>query len=153
MKKILLNALLLIVIGNLLIMFLEKILYSTQDIEKIQFELLNYNENNMESYQRVSSILILKIKIWIATFVVLASVLYFIKVKKVKLIRNIVMLFYMLGCLTNLLIIPHPNWLIVALIPIVVVPFMVVPNIFDELKYFVKLMRSNKNTVITSQMG
>ncbi len=152
MKKIFLNVVLLIIIGNIIIMFLENYCYGAKDMNQLHIDLLNTNMNESDAILKVPTLLLIKIKIWLATFSILSVILFLIAPDNKKLIRNFVMLFYTIGCLANVLIIPHPTWLLVALIPIIVVPFIVVENFCVELIKLLKEINSKSKTSNSSRI-
>jgi hypothetical protein len=151
MKKVFLNAVLLVIIGNAIITILEKLLYSNFDMQALQVELINYSTNGA-LFAKVAPLLVIKIKIWVVAFSIVSAVLFFINPNNKKSIRNAVMLFYFVGLLVNLLIIPHPNWLYMALVPIVVVPFIVVDNVLYEAVKILKQISTNQNNSAPHQV-
>jgi hypothetical protein len=67
-------------------------------------------------------------------FSTLATVLHFIPVQRKRLIRNLLIGFYVTGCFTNVFIVPHPAWFSLFTLAIVPVAFIVVENLLTGME-------------------
>jgi hypothetical protein len=134
MKRTILITILLIVIGNCIIMFLEKILLLQSDMELLQNNLFSATAGSDVSKIYPPIILSKKILIWLTAFTSINTILYFVKMENKSLTKYILIGFYLIGCLANVIIVPHPLWFIIATIGIVVAPFFVVEGILSTIK-------------------
>jgi hypothetical protein len=128
MKKLFLYALALIVVGNLLITSMEKIFLNSDAIQVVQKNILTATNSIDVASIYPASLLFTKMMIWIVSFAILSIWISFIKIDKKKLLQTIVIGFYLVGCLANVFIIPHPLWFVMATVAIVIVPFVVIPE-------------------------
>jgi hypothetical protein len=143
MKKTLIVTLLLVVLGNTIIMFLEKYFFLKADMNQLQNNLFSATANSDISKIYPPIILSKKIFIWLSTFICINTVLYFLRISNKKIIKFLLIGFYIIACLANVIIVPHPLWFICASIAIVITPFFIIDEIFNYISLFIMYLKKD----------
>ena len=99
-----------------------------------------------------------KICIWLIAFAVVSLATLLVKENLRQVVTKLCIAFYLVACVSNVVMIPHPSWFVLATIGIVIVPFLVVPNIITFVTIVLHDMQNphtnNTTTLNTSkQLG
>ncbi len=143
MKKNFIIIIALIILGNTIIMILEKFLFLQNDMVALQNNLFSAIANSDVTSLYPPIILNKKITIWLSAFVCINIVLHYIKNNNKRLIKFILIGFYLVSCLANVIIVPHPLWFIIATIAIVIAPFYIVQEVFFYSTYFINHLKKD----------
>jgi hypothetical protein len=144
MKKIFMHSIAFIILGNTIITIGEKTCFSKFDLTVLQQNFFTTKNDTDFIAQFPATLLLTKMLVWITAFSIISLVLHFIKIKHKKKIKTVIMSFYILSCLANVLIVPHPIWFIVGVFPICIVPFILIENILLTIKKAIELARITK---------
>ena len=155
MKKTIAITIVLAALGNLIIMLLENVLFLKADILALQNNLMSAKVGTNVNSLYEAIVLYKKMGIWLFTFALLSTFLYFVKVANKQMITYILVGFYTIGCMANVLVVPHPIWFVATTVVVVIAPFVLVPQIIHSIKHLIALTKSNYygNKNYTTNLG